>query len=51
MDAVRAGWRVGPGPNLSSQLTHADFFEPAESEIVLKWDGTEPGPQMPMEEP
>jgi len=39
------------GPYLGFQLTHADQFDPAAAEIILKWDGSEPARNLPNESP
>lgn len=33
---------IGAGPQYGMQMTHADRFDPASAEIILKWGGTEP---------
>jgi hypothetical protein len=40
---------VKPGPYMCMQLTHVDQFDPAQADIVLKWDGTEPARKLPNE--
>lgn len=39
--------KLKAGPYLCFQLTHADQFDPAEAEIILKWDGTSPSQNLP----